>query len=99
MFAAFFMATDMVTSPVTHLGQLVFGVGCGVLTLVIRQFTPLPEGVTFRSSGQLNALAPALESLTIATIFGVGASREARLKGSLLLQLLSSSSLASLYRT
>ncbi|MGI6625353.1 MAG: RnfABCDGE type electron transport complex subunit D [Limnochordia bacterium] len=79
MFAAFFMATDMVTSPVTHLGQLVFGVGCGVLTLVIRQFTPLPEGVTFAVL-VMNALAPALESLTIATIFGVGASREARLK-------------------
>mgnify|MGYP000895443932 CR=1 FL=1 len=80
MFAAFFMATDMVTSPVTHLGQLIFGIGCGVLTLVIRQYTPLPEGVTFAVL-VMNALAPALESLTIAPIFGVGESKEARLRG------------------
>ena len=80
LFAAVFMATDMVTSPVTHLGQLLFGIGCGVLTLVIRQFTPFPEGVTFAVL-LMNALAPALESITIAPIFGVGASKEARLKG------------------
>ena len=74
------MATDMVTSPVTHLGQLVFGIGCGVSTLVIRQYTPFPEGVTFAVLA-MNALAPAFESLTIAPIFGVGESKEARLRG------------------
>ena len=80
LFAAVFMATDMVTSPVTPSGQLIFGIGCGVLTLVIRQHTPFPEGVTFAVL-TMNALAPALESLTIPTIFGVGLSRETRYKG------------------
>ena len=44
---ALFMATDYVTSPVTHLGQIVFGIGCGVLTVVIRYFGGYPEGVSF----------------------------------------------------
>ncbi len=80
LFAAVFMATDMVTSPVTPSGQLLFGIGCGVLTLVIRQYTPFPEGVTFAVL-TMNALAPALESLTIPNIFGVGLTQEARYKG------------------
>ncbi|NMA61563.1 MAG: RnfABCDGE type electron transport complex subunit D, partial [Firmicutes bacterium] len=80
LFAAVFMATDMVTSPVTPTGQLIFGIGCGVLTLVIRQYTPFPEGVTFAVL-TMNALAPAIESLTIPTCFGVGLSRETRYKG------------------
>ena len=44
---ALFMATDYVTSPVTKLGQVVFGVGCGVLTVVIRYFGGYPEGVSY----------------------------------------------------
>ncbi len=80
LFAAIFMATDMVTSPVTPLGQLLFGIGCGILTLVIRQYTPFPEGVTFAVLA-MNALAPALESLTIPNIFGVGLAQEARYRG------------------
>ncbi len=44
---ALFMATDYVTSPVTHLGQILFGIGCGVLTVVIRWFGAYPEGVSF----------------------------------------------------
>ena len=44
---ALFMATDYVTSPVTHLGQVVFGIGCGVLTVVIRYFGGYPEGVSY----------------------------------------------------
>ncbi len=80
LFAAVFMATDMVTSPVTPFGELLFGIGCGVLTMVIRQYTPLPEGVTFAIL-IMNALAPALESLTIPTIFGVGVPQDARFKG------------------
>jgi len=47
LFGAFFMATDMVTSPVTHFGAIVYGVGCGVLTVFIREYTIYPEGVTF----------------------------------------------------
>ena len=44
---ACFMATDYVTSPVTKLGQVVFGIGCGVLTVVIRYFGGYPEGVSY----------------------------------------------------
>ncbi len=44
---AFFMATDYVTSPVTKLGQILFGIGCGVITIVIRYFGAYPEGVSF----------------------------------------------------
>ncbi len=44
---AIFMATDYVTSPVTKWGQIIFGIGCGVLTIVIRYFGSFPEGVSF----------------------------------------------------
>ena len=47
MLGAFFMATDYVTSPVTKKGQLLFGVGCGVLTVFIRSFGSFPEGVCY----------------------------------------------------
>lgn len=47
MLGVFFMATDMVTSPMTPMGQIVFGVGCGVLTILIRVFGAYPEGVSF----------------------------------------------------
>lgn len=47
MLGAFFMATDMVTSPMTHAGQLVFGLGCGILTVLIRVWGAYPEGVSF----------------------------------------------------
>ena len=44
---AFFMATDYVTSPVTKLGQMIFGIGCGVITVVIRYFGGYNEGVSY----------------------------------------------------
>jgi len=44
---AFFMATDMVTSPITRLGQIIFGIGCGLLTVVIRLYGGYPEGVCY----------------------------------------------------
>ena len=47
LLGAIFMATDMVTSPMTPLGMLVFGLGCGVLTIIIRTFGAYPEGVSF----------------------------------------------------
>ena len=47
MLGAFFMATDYVTSPVTKKGQLIFGVGCGLLTVFIRTFGSFPEGVCY----------------------------------------------------
>ena len=54
---ACFMATDMVTSPVTPWGMIVFGCGCGLLTIIIRMFGAYPEGVSF-SILIMNALVP-----------------------------------------
>ena len=47
MLGAIFMATDYVTSPVTKLGQIIFGIGCGVITVIIRYFGGYPEGVSY----------------------------------------------------
>ena len=47
MLGAIFMATDYVTSPLTHLGQIVYGIGCGVLTIMIRYFGGYNEGVSY----------------------------------------------------
>ncbi len=47
MLGAVFMATDYTTSPVTHGGQIAFGIGCGVLTVALRYFGSYPEGVSY----------------------------------------------------
>ena len=47
LLGAFFMATDYVTSPMTMWGQIIFGVGIGVITVLIREFGAYPEGVSF----------------------------------------------------
>ena len=47
MLGAFFMATDYATSPVTKGGQIVYGIGCGLITVLIRRFGGYPEGVTY----------------------------------------------------
>ena len=47
MLGAIFMATDYVTSPVTKLGQIIFGIGCGVITIAIRYFGGYSEGVSY----------------------------------------------------
>ena len=47
MLGAIFMATDMVTSPMTYKGMIVYGIGCGVLTVLIRLWGSYPEGVSF----------------------------------------------------
>jgi electron transport complex protein RnfD len=57
---AFYMATDMVTSPVTPLGMVVFGGGCGVLTVLIRLFGGYPEGVSFAIL-LMNAATPLID--------------------------------------
>ena len=47
MLGAIFMATDYVTSPITKLGQIIFGIGCGVITILIRYFGGYSEGVSY----------------------------------------------------
>lgn len=67
---AFFMATDMVTSPVTPKGMLIFGVGAGLLTGVIRLFGGFPEGVSFAIL-IMNAFVPAIDKYTRTRKFGM----------------------------
>ncbi len=66
---AFFMATDYVTTPTTKPGQIIFGIGCGILTFVIRRFGGYPEGVSF-SILLMNLAAPLIEKATIPKPFG-----------------------------
>ncbi len=66
---AFFMATDYVSGPVTKRGKLLFGVGCGLLTMLIRQFGGYPEGVTYAILF-MNAAVPLIERFTKPRLFG-----------------------------
>ncbi|MCD6181428.1 MAG: RnfABCDGE type electron transport complex subunit D [Candidatus Cloacimonetes bacterium] len=66
---AFFMATDMVTSPVTKRGRIIFGVGCGVLTTTIRLVGGYPEGVSY-SILLMNIATPLIDRLTAPKAFG-----------------------------
>jgi Na+-translocating ferredoxin:NAD+ oxidoreductase subunit D len=66
---AFFMATDMVTSPVTKKGRLYFGIGCGMLTVVIRLVGGYPEGVSY-SILLMNIAVPLIDKMTIPKPFG-----------------------------
>ncbi|MBN1672946.1 MAG: RnfABCDGE type electron transport complex subunit D [Kiritimatiellae bacterium] len=69
MLGAFFMATDMVTSPVTANGMLVFGAGCGVLTMLIRKWGGYPEGVSFAIL-IMNGFTPLINRATRPRPFG-----------------------------
>ncbi len=69
MLGAIFMATDMVTSPVTKRGMLVFGVGCGILTMLIRKWGGYPEGVSFAIL-LMNAITPLINRATRPRVFG-----------------------------
>ena len=66
---AIFMATDYVTSPATPFGRIVFGVGAGLLTVVIRFWGVYPEGVSFAIL-LMNILNPFIDSLTARKLFG-----------------------------
>lgn len=69
MLGALFMATDMVTSPITGKGMLLFGVGCGLLTVLIRLFGGYPEGVSFAIL-LMNAVTPLIDRFTRPKKFG-----------------------------
>lgn len=69
MLGAIFMATDYVTSPITAVGKLIFGFGCGLITVAIRCFGNLPEGVSF-SILFMNAVVPLIDRYTIPKSFG-----------------------------
>ncbi|OPZ23826.1 MAG: Electron transport complex protein RnfD [Lentisphaerae bacterium ADurb.BinA184] len=69
LLGAIFMATDMVTTPMGKLGGVLFGVGCGLVTCVIRCYGGYPEGVSF-SILLMNALTPLIDRLTARRPFG-----------------------------
>nr|WP_290646657.1 RnfABCDGE type electron transport complex subunit D [Kosmotoga sp.] len=69
MLGALFMATDMVTSPMSPLGQLIFGTGCGFITMIIRYFGGYPEGVSF-SILIMNSFVPLIDMATRPRRFG-----------------------------
>ena len=71
---AFFMATDWVTSPVTKKGRIYFGIGCGILTMLIRIFGGYPEGVCYAIL-IMNAATPLIDRLTVPARFGEVKSR------------------------
>ena len=69
MLGAIFMATDYTTSPINKAGKVVFALGCGALTVLIRQFGSLPEGVSF-AVVIMNILVPLIERATRPIPFG-----------------------------
>ena len=69
MLGAVFMATDMVTSPMSAKGQLLFGAGCGLLTITIRVWGAYPEGVSFAIL-IMNALVPLINRAFKPRVFG-----------------------------
>lgn len=70
MLGAFFMATDYTTSPVTKKGEIIFALGCGLITAIIRVFGGYPEGVSY-SILLMNLLVPFIDSKTMPKVFGV----------------------------
>ncbi|MCQ4574370.1 MAG: RnfABCDGE type electron transport complex subunit D [Candidatus Brocadiales bacterium] len=71
MLGAFFMATDMVTTPLTKRGMAIFGIGCGVLTVLIRFYAAYPEGVCYAIL-LMNTVTPLIDRYTQPRLMGVG---------------------------
>lgn len=69
LLGAFFMATDYATTPVTTKGKIIFGIGCGIITFIIRNFGSFPEGVSFAIL-IMNLLTPYIDKLTYTKPFG-----------------------------
>ena len=66
---AVFMATDYTTSPISTLGKIIFAVGCGVITALIRIWGNYPEGISFGILF-MNALVPLIDRWTMPKVFG-----------------------------
>ena len=72
MLGAVYMATDMVTSPVTRTGAWIYAAGIGGLVVLIRAWGGLPEGVMYSPSSSCNALVPFIDRATQPRVFGTG---------------------------
>lgn len=69
MIGAFFMATDYATSPILPLGKVIFGIGCGIFTMMIRLFGSYPEGVSFAIL-LMNILTPHIDNFCERRLYG-----------------------------
>jgi electron transport complex protein RnfD len=69
MLGAFFMATDYTTTPLTKNGRIIFAIGCGLLTVVIRLVGGYPEGVSY-SILFMNVMTPLIDKFTVPKAFG-----------------------------
>lgn len=69
MLGAIFMATDYSTTPLTLPGKIIFGIGCGLITMLIRNFGTMPEGVSY-SILLMNILTPIIDRFTVPKAFG-----------------------------
>ena len=79
MLGAFFMATDPVTTPLSGKGMFIFGLGCGILTAIIRLYGGFPEGVCY-SILIMNAFTPLIDKFTAPRVFGLTSAKTANLK-------------------
>lgn len=66
LFGAFFIASDPITSPYTQTGRVLYGIGIGIITIIIRNFAAFPEGTMFAII-IMNGIAPQLDSMVIAS--------------------------------
>ena len=79
LFGAVFMATDYTTSPFTFRGKIIYGVCCGLLTVLIRAFGSMPEGVSY-AIVLMNITVPLIERVTLPRTFGRSRGKEDVLK-------------------
>ena len=70
MLGAIYMATDMVTTPLSSKGQIIFGIGCGFLTFLIRFYGSFPEGVSL-AIVLMNMAVPLIDRFSKTRVFGV----------------------------
>ena len=78
-YGAFFCATDYVTSPIMDRGKLIYGIGCGVFTMIIRLMCSYPEGVSFAILF-MNIMTPLIDRYVERQYFGVAAAEKAAKK-------------------
>ena len=75
MLGAFFMATDYSTTPFTPVGQIVFGIGCGIITVLIRIWGGYPEGVSY-SILLMNVVTPLIDKITAPRRYGISRTKK-----------------------
>ena len=75
LLGAIFMATDYATTPITTKGRIIFGIGCGLVTMLIRSFGSMPEGVSY-SILLMNILSPLIDRFTVPKAFGAASKQK-----------------------